>query len=258
MTRLVRDATSEDARAAGLGSAARGGASLDSSHAHVLLANLGFLLVPGPPLDHGAAYLLVAFRKRPTLEHFDPESIEYWVRDATTGTDQPAELGWPSAPFESLFAWGTIKVIDRVGASNTFVTFGGEVAVSRDQDVHAALFNSEAPILSLGGHSGPADPLGATVAGFLASLRGAAGYDSPVKALADDLSPTCLYAAFVCAALDKYQNPSAADYVSAHLVSVLRSERHRLEQSDAQIVREGQQLADLIYSWKEHSDGRDG
>jgi hypothetical protein len=258
VNRLLSDTASRHVRAAGTPSAARRDGSIDSGHAHVLLANLGFLFVPGPPLDHGAAYLLVAFRKRPTLEHFDPEVIEYWARDANNGIARPAELRWASPPFEARFAWGTIKVIDRIGASNTFVTFGGDVAVSRDQDVHAALFNSEAPILSLGGHSGPADPLGAIVAGFLASLRGAAGYDSPVRALADDLSPTCLYAAFVCAALDNYQHPSAADYVSAHLVSVLRSERHRLDQSHAQMLREGQQLADLIYSWKEHSDGRDG
>ena len=67
-------ALSARGRAAGLEPAAQPGVqTLDTSIAHVLLANLGFLLVPGPPLDHGAAYLLVAVRAKPTLAHFDPE-----------------------------------------------------------------------------------------------------------------------------------------------------------------------------------------
>ena len=46
------------------------------------LADLGFLASPDLPDRPGPAYLLVAVRDAPTLRHFDPETIEYWVTEA--------------------------------------------------------------------------------------------------------------------------------------------------------------------------------
>ena len=217
---------------------------IDSSGVHVLLANLGFLLVPGPPLDHGAAYLLVAIRPKPTLDHFDPECIEYWA--VADGRTEPAEVVWPMPATDGQFSWGPIRITDRVGAANTFVSFGGSLSVSRDAGVHAALFRSDAPILSLGGHSGPRDPLSIQVASFMARLRAAAGYDSPVRELAESLEPVALYAAFVAHAIEVYRNPNAAENVSPHLVSLLRSERHRLEADSLAVLQAGNKLADLV------------
>ena len=212
--------------------------------AHILLANLGFLLVPGPPLDHGAAYLLVALRPHPTRTHFDPERIEYWGRNS--GKPARMELAWPLVEGRDSFSWGSIRVTDRVNAENTFVAFGGSVSSSRDGQVHAALFRSEAPILRMAGRSGPADPLAVQVAAFLARLRGAAGYDSPVCGLAQSLTPTALYAAFVNQALDKGAMSPAADSISSHILSLLRSERRRLELDETANAAAGNELARLI------------
>ena len=66
---------------------------LDGASAQELLADLGFLLVPGPPLDAGAASLRVALRPHPTRTHFDPERIEYWT--LVDGRAEPIELSWP-------------------------------------------------------------------------------------------------------------------------------------------------------------------
>ena len=245
VSHLLNTAASERTRAAGLGPAAQSGVqTLDTDSAHILLANLGFLLVPGPPLDHGTAYLLVAVRAKPTLAHFDPERIEYWTLDHGHAT--PAEILWPLPKVESDFAWGTISIVDRFGAENGFVSFGGTLAVSRDQGVHAALFRSDAPILSVGGQSGPADPLASQVAGYLARLRGAAGYDSPVRDMAEKLSPVALYAAFVLRAVEVYGHTDAAETVSPHLISLLRSEEHRLASDSPAEVAAGQKLADLL------------
>jgi len=234
-------------RAAGLEPAAQPGVqTLDTSIAHVLLANLGFLLVPGPPLDHGVAYLLVAVRAKPTLAHFDPERIDYWALD--DGHAAAAEITWPMPKIDSRFSWGTITIADRLGAQNRFVSFGGRLAVSRDRGVHAALFRSDAPILSLGGHSGPADALASQVAGYMARLRGAGGYDSPVNALAENLSPVALYAGFVLRAVEIYGHQDAAETVSPHLISLLRSECHRLESDRPAEVFAGQELAELLRS----------
>jgi hypothetical protein len=216
------------------------GANLDGDAAQALLVDLGFLLVPGPPLDRGAAYLMVALRPHPTKAHFDPERIEYWTLDE--GRAQPTELTWPMSVAGPRYSWGAIRIIDRIAATNTFASFGGNVTVSRDLDVQAVLFRSEAPILSLGGHSGPADPLGANVGGFFAVLRAAAGHE-PVKHLADSLSPAALYSAFVARTLETFRNPEAAATVSPHLVSVFRSEQCRLRTELAADEAAGRDLA---------------
>ena len=198
------------------------------------------MLVPGPPFDSGAAYLMVALRPHPTKAHFDPERIEYWTLD--DGRAQPTELVWPMKLAGPRYSWGPVRIVDRVRATNTFVSFGGVVTVSRDLDVHAALFRSEAPILALGGHSGPADPLAANVSGFLAVLRAAAG-DDPIRLKADALSPVALYAAFLCRTLDTYRRLSSLGAVSPHLMSVLRSEQSRLRSESAAEETAGCELA---------------
>ena len=67
--------------------------------------------------------------------------------------DQPEtqELSWPIKTGTSGYSLGTIRIVDRVGASNSFVSFGGELSLSRDADVGAALFRSPVPILALHG-----------------------------------------------------------------------------------------------------------
>jgi hypothetical protein len=44
-----------------------------------LVSDLGFLAGPDIPDRPGPAYLLVALRDHPTLRHYDPERIDYWV-----------------------------------------------------------------------------------------------------------------------------------------------------------------------------------
>jgi hypothetical protein len=60
-------------------------ASLDPPSAAPLVANLGFLASPDLPDRPGPAYLLVAVRDAPTLHHYDPEAVAYWVSDAGRG-----------------------------------------------------------------------------------------------------------------------------------------------------------------------------
>jgi hypothetical protein len=101
------------------------------------------------------------------------------------------------------------------------------------------------PILSLVGHSGPADPLAANVSGFLAVVRAAAG-DSTVRQLADTLSPLSLYAAFLWRTLDTYRRASPIDTVSPHLMSVIRSEHSRLQSSSPTDEAAGRELAEQL------------
>ncbi|HZL33391.1 MAG TPA: hypothetical protein VFC81_05340, partial [Verrucomicrobiae bacterium] len=59
---------------------------LDPASAAPALADLGFIASSDPPDRPGPAYLLVAIREKPTLLHYDPESIDYWVSEGGRGT----------------------------------------------------------------------------------------------------------------------------------------------------------------------------
>ena len=192
-----------------------------------LAEKIGYLLIPGAPLYQGASYLLVALRPRPTRAHFDPELVKYWSISGDCA--EPLELEWPTIAPSAPYAWGEIRIVDRIGATNRFVSFGGLLTVARETTVDTALFGSDAPILGLGGHSDPADPLAASVDGFFAVLRAAAGNDPDIARLSTSLSPNALYAAFLWRALRNYQSATASDCVAPQLISLLRSERRRIE-----------------------------
>jgi hypothetical protein len=144
------------------------------------------------------------------------------------------------------YSWGSIRIVDRLRAENGFASFGGSVSVARDIGVHAALFRSVAPIVALGGHSGPADPIAVHVAAFFARLRGAAGYDSPVKKLADTLTPLELYAAFLVRAVSLGDLGASAEAVSHRLSNVLRAELALLRRDHPAQALAGQRLAQLL------------
>jgi hypothetical protein len=199
---------------------------MDVDAANSLLASVGFLLVPGRPMAQGAAYLMIALRPRPTLAHFDPERIEYW----STDRDRPARgtLEWPMTQIDGRYTWGLITTTDRLIERNQFASFGGRLTTARDGDRHAAIFRSEAPIVSVGGHSVPGDPLGVRVAGFFGTLRGAAG-DRETERLIEAAGAIALYAVFLVRTLATFQVQSTAGAASPRVAALLRSEIRRLE-----------------------------
>ena len=96
------------------------------------LADWGFLAQPGQPSHTGPGYLLVAIRQRPTLTHFDPETVSFWISQG--GAGQQVRLDHQSAmPFEAQLAWGPIRITDRLHVSNEYLTFGGAITAAREE-----------------------------------------------------------------------------------------------------------------------------
>jgi hypothetical protein len=192
-----------------------------------LLDELGFLHVPGPPLTASRSYLFVALRRRPTLRHFDPERIDHWMATDGAGTPATIERGMGQRP-DGAFAWGRIKIVDRISVANEFVGFGGRLSVQRVNEVTVAVFSSEAPILARGGHSQGWDPLAEETTGFDARLRAAVGRSRDLEAHALSLPPVALYAAFVVDTLTREE--AAARRVGWHPMTqaLLRREARRL------------------------------
>jgi len=210
-----------------------------------LLDDLGFLHVPGPPLSAGPAYLFVALRRTPTLRHFDPERIDYWVTTGGHGT--PASIEWSTREAAvSDHSWGPIRVIDRLGATNDFASVGGQLLVARMAEVKIAVFSSNAPIVASGGHSQEWEPGSRDLSAFLARLRAAA---DPRAALEQDiagLSPVARYAAFVADSLDRMRRSEESFGWARESRPVLERERNRLQTDAASDWAAGAALADRL------------
>lgn len=192
-----------------------------------LLDDLGFLLVPGPPLQVGRAYLFVAIRPQPTLRHFDPERIDYWVTPAGHGVPASIERA-TREPLAGEHSWGSIRIVDRVGAANEFATFGGELLVARLAEAKICVFSSDAPIVACGGHSQDWAPGARDMYGFLARLRAAADPRGPLEPIIAGLSPVARYAAFVADSLERIRRSEEQVGWATESRLVLERERSRL------------------------------
>jgi hypothetical protein len=162
-----------------------------------VLSSLGFdLLGPDPASSDEATHLVAAIRPTPTLQHFDPEKIDYWVTASERGSAAVLEREG-RYPVVADYAWGRISLTDRLGVKNEFLSFGGTVRAQMSPDATLyADFASNAPILRWSGHSQVADPLAAEVGAFFARLKVPIDFAPGAEALIARAAPTTLYCSF--------------------------------------------------------------
>jgi hypothetical protein len=216
-------------------------ATLDPADAAGIISNLGFLVEPDLPDRPGPACLLVAIRRHPTLQHYDPEWVEYWVNQ--DGRGAPAVLDYrTSMPLSLTFSWGQVRVVDRLGATNLYVTFGGLLTADRIDGTIVATFLSPAPLLRRGGHSQGWDPGASSLGGFFARLRAAVGTERHLERLAADADPVTRYAAFVHDFTQRYRHSDALRKVDTKTWMIFRQERSRLASEQPAAWAAGREL----------------
>jgi len=92
----------------------------------------GFLAHPDLPDRPGPAWLLVAIRPAPTLRHFDPEAVDYWVTTHGRGTRRTLTHATPM-PLSDDFSWGQHvtypKDVRQMPAREALRTFRREVVL---------------------------------------------------------------------------------------------------------------------------------
>ncbi len=195
-----------------------------------LMADLGFSLIRSDRPDApGGAHLLVALRAVPTLRHFDPETISYWApvagRGRITILDRKTEL-----PFEGPVSWGTIRVVDRLGEDNRFLTFGGTIrAVAADPDETLVMHASPAPLVRWSGHSQGLDPVAGEIGAFFARLMVRVDFEPGVEGRLAAAPALDVYAAFV---RDRHRHLDAAPLLAAGdpgFAARIQAESSRLE-----------------------------
>lgn len=200
---------------------------LDPRSASRLLADLGFVSSSDFPDRPGPAYLLVALREKPTLRHYDPESVEYWVSQSGRGTRRLLTRT-TRLPIEADFSWGMIRIDDRLHVTNEYLTFGGHLSADMIDGVVIASFTSPAPLLRRGGHSQGWDEGAETLGAFFGRFLLAVDIKPGFEAIAAQADPITRYAAFVADAMARYRTSPILRAQQADLWQVLTAEERRL------------------------------
>lgn len=215
---------------------------LDVPAAARLLADWGFLVDPALPYAGRPAHLLVAIRRAPTLRHYDPESVEYWITDQTEHGTRESLTVRSHMPLEREVAWGLITIVDRLRVSNEYLTFGGRLAADRVEDVVVCVFTSPAPLLRRGGHSQGWDQGSQNVGGFFGRVRAAAGYEHGFEAYAAHLDPLTRYAAFVRQLTTRYRGSEFLRERYPALWTTMAHEEERLRRDHPAEWARGEEL----------------
>jgi hypothetical protein len=163
-----------------------------------LMGDVGFLAFRTPAdVPRTDSCLMVMIRGDPTHRHFDPETVSYWIVEAGHGAREIADHD-TRAPRSRPFCWGRIRLEDRFGVRNDFVTFGGWLTVERvGTDALLLIFRSAAPILRLGGHSQHSDRLAGEILVFFGRLISRTWTGPDEERFIASVPPEHLWAAFL-------------------------------------------------------------
>jgi hypothetical protein len=218
---------------------------LDPAHAAVLLTDLGFLASSDLPDRPGPAYLLVAMRPRPTLRHYDPESIHYWTTVGGRGCRRVLTRE-AMGPADTEFSWGLIRIVDRLKVSNEYLTFGGHLTVGPVGDATVAVFASPAPLLRRGGHSQGWDHGAPSVGAFFGRLLVAVDFVPGFETRLAQASAVARFAAFVANLLGRYR--ASPDLRAGHpeLAALIEAEERTLHRDHAGAWSEGLALLEAM------------
>jgi hypothetical protein len=215
--------------------------NLEPQTAAQVLADWGFLASPDLPDRPGPARLLVAIRSVPTLRHFDPERVEFWVSEE--GRGRPATISYATTmPLERDFSWGLIRITDRLHVSNEYLTFGGRMGADSIDGTVVVVFTSPAPLLRRGGHSQPWDPPAEWMAAFFARIMVAVDYAAGFEALVASADPLVRYAAFVEDCTARFRSSGARRLDQPGMWTLMESEERRLQRDHPEAWDAGDRL----------------
>jgi hypothetical protein len=184
---------------------------------------------------------LVALRATPTLGHYDPEVVEYWVTESGRGARRTLTRQ-SLLPIDTDFSWGLIRIVDRLSVTNEYLTFGGRLSVATVDDVVVAVFTSPAPLLRRGGHSQGWDEGAENLGAFFSRLLLAVDYAPGFESQAGLANPVTRYAAFLADATARYRGSAALRAREPDFWALLVAEERRLRMSYPQEWADGADL----------------
>lgn len=202
-------------------------AQLDPLTALPYLAKLGFIVSSDLPDRPGPAHLLIGIRRVPTLHHYDPELLEFWVTNHGRGERREVTAD-ARLPFDGEYSWGVIRIVDRFKISNEYVSFGGRVAAAQVDDTVVVVFTSDAPILRRGGHSQGWDQGADRAAAFFGRLTLAVELTPGFEATLGAASTVARYSAFVADTVELFRRSPALRESDPQFWTLIEAEHRRL------------------------------
>ena len=193
------------------------------------LADLGFLAGPDLPDRPGPAYLLVALRDLPTLRHYDPERVEYWVTQRGRGVRTSLSRSTPM-PLDRTFSWGMIRLFDRLSVTNEYLTFGGRLSAAEVDNATIVAFTSPVPMLRRGGHSQIWDEGTDAVAAFFARIVAAVDVNPDLEPRLAAADPFVRYAVFLADVVSRFRASPELRAVEPRVWNLTRSEESLMRQ----------------------------
>ena len=131
-------------------------------------------------------------------------------------------------PLDTHVAWGEIRITDRLGVSNEYLTFGGRCEADVIGGMTIVVFTSEAPLLRRGGHSqgwdAGADAIGAFFGRLLVTVDYVPGFEARLAVA----SPLARYAAFLQERLALGRQMGERDLDVRPFAAIARTESVRL------------------------------
>ena len=191
------------------------------------LAPWGFLADPDLPDRPGPASLIVALRPQPTLRHYDPELVEFWSTEGGRGAHESITRS-TRTPFVAGVSWGEIRIVDRLGVANRYVSFGGRCDADRIDDSVIVAFTSSAPILRRGGHSQGWDEGADAVGAFFGRLLVTVDYVPGFEQRLATATPLSRYAAFIADADTRDRDLPVTALDARPFAATVRTEARRL------------------------------
>jgi hypothetical protein len=219
--------------------------TIDPVTAAGMLQYWGFLAQADVSGQEGPSFLLVAMRPSPTLLHYDPERVDYWVTEHGQGLPASLDRMCPM-PVDAETTWGMIRVVDRLGVTNEWLSFGGRLAAAKVDGSAVAVFTSSAPLLRRGGHSQGWDKAAPSVAAFFAKVRAAAGADHRFEVLEGAADPLARYSCFVGDFARRYRRSEVLKNLDPELWRVVSHEERRMRDRYPQAWKTGSQLLDEL------------
>jgi hypothetical protein len=201
----------------------------DPAGAAPLVRHWGFIASSDLPDRPGPAYLVVALRPVPTLRHYDPEKVEYWISEDGRGARRTLTRA-SQMPIHAGYSWGVIRIVDRLHVTNEYLSFGGRLSAELVDGVVVAVFTSPVPILRRGGHSQDWDEGAATLGAFFSRLLLAVDVAPGFEARTTSADPVTRYAAFVADTMARYRASPTVRLARPRLWTLLQAEERGLRE----------------------------
>jgi hypothetical protein len=211
-----------------------------------LMDAVGFAVFRTPPaVSLPDSCLMVVLHDTPTGRHFDADRVSFWSFEE--GHGQLAELDRSmQVPFSTTYSWGRIRMVDRFGARNSFVSFGGTLTGELvGNGARLLIFRSPATIFRLAGHSQRQDRLAEEAIAFFAELIPHLWADGGERMIAA-MSPRELYAAFLLHLQTRVSRSRQLRDVLADDERALRRELALLTTFAPDCLRAGERLLQTI------------